>query len=208
MQLTVKGRNIDVTDRITEYADKRLGKLLKQLPDDVTKVELELSEEKNPRVADSHVAEATIWTKGPTIRAKEASHDLFASIDLVAEKLARQVRKNRDRVSRGAPSKDLWRGALRENGNGSGELPNGYEFNHQLPTEGSMDTDTAINIVKTKQFQSGPMTPEEAAQQLELLGHEFFLFQNADSGDTCVLYRRADGDYGLVEPTIARAEAS
>src|SRR5207342_3529289 len=82
---------------VQAYAEKRLGKLSKQLDDDVTRVELEIAEEKNPRVADSHVAEVTIWTKGPTMRAREASHDIYAAIDLVAEKLQRQVLKYREK---------------------------------------------------------------------------------------------------------------
>src|SRR6476660_2796329 len=87
MKLLVKGKNIDVSRRVQEYAEKRLSKLSLQLDDDVTRMELEITEEKNPRVADCHVAEATVWTKGSALRAKEASHDVYASIDLVAEKL-------------------------------------------------------------------------------------------------------------------------
>src|SRR5688500_10023331 len=97
MKLTVKGKNIDVSRRVQEYAEKRLEKISLQLDDDVTRVELEISEEKNPRVSDPHIAEVTVWTKGKPMRAKEASHDVYASIDLVADKLARQVKKHHDK---------------------------------------------------------------------------------------------------------------
>jgi len=134
MKLLVKGKNIHVSGNIQEYAEKRLGKLSKQLDDDVTRIELEIAEEKNPRVADSHVAEVTIWTKGPTMRAREASHDIYAAIDLVAEKLQRQVLKYREKriqyQHHGGPhaGKGRWKGALQDNGNGAGELLPGYEF--------------------------------------------------------------------------------
>ena len=97
MKLLVKGKNTDVSRRVQEYAEKRLSKLSLLLDDEVTRMELEITEEKNPRVADNKVAEATIWTKGRALRATEASPDVFASIDLVAEKLGRQVKKYHDK---------------------------------------------------------------------------------------------------------------
>src|SRR5438128_11088096 len=103
MRLHVKGKNVEVTDAIHEYAERKLGKLAPQLADP-TRVELELAVEKNPSIADNHVAEATIWTKGPVLRAKEASTDMRASIDLLADKLERQVtryRQKRRRRNRG-----------------------------------------------------------------------------------------------------------
>lgn len=212
MQLLVRGRNVDVPETVQAYAEKRLGKLSRQLDDDVTRVELEIFEERNPRVADSHVAEATIWTKGPTLRAREASHDIYASIDLVAEKLARRVQKYREKrikYKHGGPhgDADRWKGVLQENGNGVGVLPPEYEFT-TLFEEDTMAQVEPVGIVKTKQFQLGPMTPEEAALQMNLVGHDFFMFVNSDNNQTCVLYHRSDGNYGLIEPTFAEAEAS
>ena len=215
MKLLVKGKNVDVSRRVQEYAEKRLSKLSLQLDDDVTRMELEITEEKNPRVADCHVAEATVWTKGSALRAREASHDVYASIDLVAEKLARQVKKYHDKriqhrhgASHGHAPKDRWKGALQENGNGSGELPAGYEFETQTTEDGMARTDAQLRIVKTKQFSLGPMSPEEAAEQMSLVGHDFFVFVNDETDDTCVLYKRSDGQFGLIEPTAVAAEAS
>src|SRR5437868_13112138 len=96
MQLRVKGKNVEISDGIYEYAERKLGKLAPQLADP-TRVELELAVERNPSIADNHVAEATIWTKGPVLRAREASGDMKAAIDLLAEKLARQVKRYRQK---------------------------------------------------------------------------------------------------------------
>src|SRR2546425_8222143 len=96
MRLQVKGKNVEVTDAIHDYAERKLGKLEPQLADQ-TRVELELAVERNPSIADNHVAEATIWTKGPVLRAREASGDMKASIDLLVDKLERQVKRYRDK---------------------------------------------------------------------------------------------------------------
>lgn len=213
MKLLVKGKNIDVSRRVQEYAEKRLSKLSLQLDDDVTRMELEITEEKNPRVADNKVVEATLWTKGRALRAKESSPDVFASIDLVAEKLARQVKKYHDKKVQsrhGGPhgEKDRWKGALQDNGNGAGKLPDGYEFETQtMEDEGMARTGSQLRIVKTKQFSLGPMSPEEAAEQMSLVGHDFFVFVNDETGDTSVLYKRSDGQFGLIEPTAVEREA-
>ncbi len=99
MRLQVKGKNVDVTDSIRSYAEQKLKKLDKQL-NESTEVELELAVEKNPSIAANQIAEATVWTKGPTLRAREASEDMRASIDQLTEKLVRQVRHYRDKRSR------------------------------------------------------------------------------------------------------------
>src|SRR6266540_3265884 len=99
MRLQVKGKNVEVSDSIRAYAEEKLGRLERQLADP-TRVELELAVERNPSIADNHVAEATIWTKGPVLRAKEASTDMRASIDLLTDKLERQVTRYREKRQR------------------------------------------------------------------------------------------------------------
>ena len=96
MRLQVKGKNVEVTPSIREYAERKLAKLGKQLADQ-TQVEVELSEQRNPSIAESQVAEATVFTKGPTLRAREASSDMKASIDQLVDKLERQVKRYRER---------------------------------------------------------------------------------------------------------------
>ena len=178
MRLQVKGRNVEVSDSIREYAERKLGKL-DRLLNDLTTVELELAVERNPSIAENQVAEATIFTKGPVLRAREASGDMKASIDQLTEKLMRQVKHYREsrqdhRRPRGPAIAD----------------PGGF-----VTKDGAEP-----QIVKTKQFAVKPMSAEEAVLQLELVGHDFFVFQNADSNDVNVVYRRRGGGYGLIEP--------
>jgi len=183
MRLQVKGRNVDVSPSIRTYAEEKLGKLSKQLADP-TQVELELMVEKNPSISENHVAEATIWTKGPTLRAREASVDMKASIDQLVEKLERQVKRYREK-RREEPRRQARNGHLPEPEPG------------MIPVAGEAEP----AIVKAKQFSVKSMTPEEAVLQLELVGHDFFVFRNEGSGDVNVVYRRRAGDYGLIEPT-------
>lgn len=178
MRLQVKGKNVEVSEAIRDYAEEKLGRLGRQLADP-TRVELELAIEKNPSISASHVAEATIWTKGPVLRAKEASTDMRASIDLLVDKLERQVTRYREKRHR--------RHARGEGGvSAQIDLP-------PLPA----DEET---IVKTKQFTVSELSPEEAVLQLELVGHDFFVFRNVESHEINVVYRRNDGRYGVIEP--------
>src|SRR5512146_2562665 len=157
MRLHVKGKNVEVSESIRLYAEEKLRKLDRQLHE-LTEVELELSVEKNPSIAANQVAEATVRTKGPTLRVTEATSDMKASIDQLTEKLLRQVTeyrgKRRDKQVRG----------------------NG------IPPGGSMsipdEDETGPQIVKTKQFSMKPMSAEEAVLQLELVGHDFFVFRS------------------------------
>ena len=178
MRLQVKGKNVDVSDSIRSYAEQKLRKLDARLHE-LTVVELELTVERNPSIAQNQVAEATVWTKGPVLRAREASTDMKASIDQLTEKLLRQVNHYRDRRSRRAS-----RSAANADGGGMPVRPEEAEQ----------------QIVKSKQFAVKPMTAEEAVLQLELIGHDFFVFRNADTDEINVVYRRNAGGYGLIEP--------
>jgi putative sigma-54 modulation protein len=181
MNLQVKGRNLEVSDQIRQYAEDKLGKL-ERLVNDPTRVELELAVEKNPSIADNQIAEATVWTKGPVLRARESSGDMKASIDQLVDKLERQVKRYRDK--RRPRKHDRPESAIPE--------PDLLE---------RLEEDEATAIVKTKQFAVKPMAPDEAVLQLELVGHDFFVFRNAESDEVNVVYRRRDGNYGLIEPS-------
>jgi|SRR6186997_2799313 putative sigma-54 modulation protein len=180
MRLQVKGRNLEVSEQIRQYAEEKMGKL-DRLVSDPTRVELELAVEKNPSIAENHVAEATVWTKGPTLRARESSSDMKASIDQLVGKLERQVKRYREK-RRVAPRRHARDG--------------GVPMEQPVELE---ESETAI--VKTKQFSVSPMSAEEAVLQLELVGHDFFVFRNAETDGINVVYRRRDGDYGLIEPS-------
>jgi putative sigma-54 modulation protein len=177
MRLQVKGKNLEVPPAIRDYAEAKLAKLDRHLHE-TAQVELELSMERNPSIANNAVAEATVWTKGPIVRARESSSDMKASIDLLVGKLERQVKrareKRRQRFTR-----------LRES---------------SPEASFSVTANEEPQLVRTKQFALKPMTAEEAVLQLELVGHDFFVFKNADSGEVNVVYRRRAGNYGLIEP--------
>jgi putative sigma-54 modulation protein len=177
VRLQVKGKNVEVSESVKSYAQRKLGKLEKHL-NDSARLELELAVERNPSVAKNQVAEATIWTKGPVIRARESSADMKASIDLLVDKLERQAARLHDKRRRG-PSR-------------------GHDRAPAAPAE-PLDEAGRAAIVKTKQFAVKPMSAEEAILQLELIGHDFFVFRNDETSDVNVVYRRRDGNYGLIE---------
>ena len=180
MRLQVKGKNVELSPALRDYAQKKLGKLEKHL-NDSARVELELAAERNPSIGASQIAEATVWTKGPVLRARESSHDMKASIDLLVDKLERQAQRLRDKRKRG-PARD---------------------HGHPVAVDVPRATPEEPFVVKTKQFAVKPMSTEEAVLQLELIGHDFFVFQNAETNDVNVLYRRRDGNYGLIEPQVS-----
>src|SRR5712691_4842621 len=144
MNLQVKGRNLEVSDQIRKYAEDKLAKL-DRLVNDPTRIELELAVEKNPSISANQVAEATVWTKGPVLRARESSGDMKASIDQLVDKLERQVKRYRDKR----------RPRKHDRPDGVAAEPSQVEAPEEGPT-----------IVKTKQFAIKPMTPDEAVLQL------------------------------------------
>jgi putative sigma-54 modulation protein len=186
MNMNVKGRHMAVTPPIHDYAEEKIGRASKILDQDTMTVEVELYVEKNPSIENNQVAEVTVWTKrGPVIRAKEASSDMYAAIDLVSDKLERQFRKYKGKMD------DRHRG--KKHAPQPPPLPPIEEL-VPLPDEDG-------SIVKTKEVELQPMTHEEAILQLELLGHDFFVFESSERANlVSVLYRRNDGDFGLIQP--------
>ena len=185
MQIIVKGRHMAVTDAMRDYADEKISKVSRVFNHDGMSAEVELSVEKNPSIENNHVAEVTVFTKGPVIRAKEASTDMYAAIDLVSEKLERQFRK--------------YKGKIKDRHSAKAAVPP-----IPAPAIGEPEEGPERAIVKTKVLEVKPMTPEEAILQLELLGHDFFVFTSSETESVSVLYRRRDGDYGLIESRTSR----
>lgn len=193
MQLQVKGKNVSVTDALFEHAERKLERLTKILPayeDDATTVELELSVERNPKVERPQVAEVTVRTKRAVLRVHESADDMYAAIDLAARKLERQARRYRkrkvDHHARAVPEAALQPADL--------DLP-------ALPElDGAEETPIATQLVKSKRFVMEPMGAEEAALHMDMLHHDFYVFRNDASGEINVVYRRRDGDYGLIVP--------
>ena len=188
MEVMVKGRNISVTESLERYAFEKVERLRKFFDDERTssRAEVELIHERNRAISEPEVAEATLFINGSVLKAREASQDMYASIDRMSDKLERQVRRYRGRQI------DRWHG----------QLKNSHPEPKAEPQPFVVEEEDEIEprIVRTKQFQMKPMSAEEAVLQMELLDHDFFVFTSADTGDINVVYRRRDGDYGLIEP--------
>jgi putative sigma-54 modulation protein len=182
MEVTVKGRNISVTESLECYAFEKVERVRKFFDDErsVSRAEVELIHERNPSISEPEVAEATLFINGAVLKAREATVDMYASIDRMSDKLERQVRRYRGRQI------DRWHGQLK------GRSP--------APPAVLEEEEIGPKIVRTKQFQLKPMSAEEAVLQMELLDHDFFVFTSADTGEINVVYRRRDGNYGLIEP--------
>ena len=178
MQITLRGKNIDLTDALRDYVEKRLGKFDKYFQQPLV-AQVTLSVER-----DRHIVEITIPVNDIVLRGEEATGDMYSSIDLVVEKIERQVHKYKTRINR----------KLRETGGkGLGELILEAASNNNNEAEDQ-------RVVKTKRFPLKPMIVDEAIMQMNLVGHDFFVFANADTDEINVVYRRKDGDYGLLEP--------
>lgn len=186
MEVTVRGRNVEITDRLRSAATEKVTRISRH-HEGWEQAEVHFFEERNPRISAKEVCEATLRGHGRIIRAKAASADSLASLDRVVDKLEHQIEKLKSRfMSRTHPKHHQIDSELPDDGDGEG-------------AEAGPGDDGPVRIVKTKQFDIKPMTPEEAALQMDVLGHDFYLFTNADTGVAAVVYRRNDGDVGLID---------
>jgi putative sigma-54 modulation protein len=191
MEYIVKGRNVDLNDKIKDYSEKKIKHRIEKFLDRATKIEVKFKEEKNPRISENKEAEITVYASGSVIRVTDTGTDFFEAIDRTAAKLERQVKKYRDKlIKRGRKNH------VRET--------TAIEDISKLGTEESKNIEDKIrdSIVKTKTFTLKPISPEEAVIQMELIGHDFFVFINSETERTAVVYKRKDSNYGLIEPTI------
>ncbi len=179
MRFIVRGDNVEVTPALHEYAEKKLSRLEKyfdDIPEDqIAQVTMRI-------VRNEHVVEVTVPVPNLLLRAEVQHQDMYAAIDLAADKLERQVRKYKTRVNRKARQVTAF--------------PNGAAFAESVGEPEAQ----SYEIVRTKRFNLKPMDVEEAILQMDLLGHDFFLFSNTETGQVNVVYRRHDGKYGLIEP--------
>ena len=190
MQLVLKGKNFIISDRIRSYVEKKIGKLDRYLPD-INETRVEITEEKTKSAKDRKIVQVTLRTNGTILRAEERSEAIYACIDAVADKIHRQiVRYKGKRV-------DRWHGNLSNKRDVIEEVP-GIE----PEVLDSIAEESERQIVRVKRFRVDPMGEEEAVEQMELLGHSFFVFYNDDLGRINVIYRRADNNYGLLDPEI------
>jgi putative sigma-54 modulation protein len=196
MQLQVKGKGLSVTDALFDHAEAKLERLARILPpwDDATEVELELSVERNPKIAQAQIAEVTVRTKGPVLRVRESAEDMYAAIDQAARKLERQARRYRDR------RKDHHGPPMDEVPEILGAQLDGLRAEATGPDAVEEPVEPTPRLVKSKSFVMLAMTQEDAALQMDMLHHDFYVFRNSDDGQVNVVYRRRDGDYGLIAP--------
>ena len=174
MRYTITGRNIEVTSGLRSTIEEKLGKLERYFNPD-TEAVVTLSVQK-----EQHKIEVTIPVKGSIIRAEQSSSDMYVSIDLVEEIIERQLKKYKNKLI------DRKQAAA--------------AFSSQFLEEEPVPYEDEIKIVKTKRFGMKPMDPEEACFQMELLGHNFYVFLNADTDEVNVVYKRKGNTYGLIEP--------
>jgi putative sigma-54 modulation protein len=180
MELIVRGRNIEITEAIEAYARKRIARLERFLPT-ISQAELELAQENTRSRDQRQIAQLTLrMTPGLLLRAEERHADLLAAIDLVVDKMERRIERFKGR---------------RE-----GRARAGAE---ETASTAIGETEEGGRIVKIKRFEVTAMTPEEAIEQMELLGHDFFIFYNPETASINVVYRRRDGHYGLIQPELA-----
>ena len=187
MQVIVQSKNIQMTDRLHEYVEDKVSKLDRYLST-ITDARMELTTERTRSSEDRQVAQLTVRSKGMMLRSEERSGDIFTSVDMVMDKMKRQIdryKRKRRGVLRRAQQSEAEAGVLSE------EMIDEEE-----------DEDEGGSIVRVKRFRVVPMDPEEAVEQMELLGHDFFVFYNADDGQLNVVYRRRAGDYGLIQPDL------
>lgn len=188
MDITIHSHNIEVTPRLENYVEKKTARLDRYLPS-LTEVVVDLSMENTRSAVERQVAQITVRDdRGTILRAEERSNDIFAAIDTVIDKLYRQIKRYRGKQKR------RWRGGGSQEETWIGE---------PLPVEEDIDEeDETKAIVRYKRFPLQPMSTEEAIEQMELLGHDFFVFFSAEEEAINVLYRRRDGNYGLLQPEL------
>ncbi|MDQ1432935.1 MAG: putative sigma-54 modulation protein [Actinomycetota bacterium] len=190
MDIEVRGKNRPVPRRLKAVAEEKVVRIAK-FTHDAGRVEVDFSEAKNPRVANSQLCEITVHLKRHFVKAHAAAIEPEAALDLALDKVEHQVARIKDkRVSRSHPRR---RRVVDGNGGGLAGIAD-YAGDDE-----DEDEDAEARIVKTKRFTAKPMDPEEAALQMDLLGHDFFLFTNTETGHAAVLYRRHDGHFGLIE---------
>ncbi len=185
MNIVIRGKNFELNDSIKAYTEEKVNRL-QRFFDQIDSAEVTLKVERNKSIENNHRVEVTLRANGQVIRAEEATISMYSSIDVVVDKLERQLKKYKQKLysSLRKEKKARERAAV---------IPQPAEKG------GRQSGNDDIKIVRTKHVPMKPMNPEEAALQLELLGHDFHVFRMPESGHFAVVYRRRDGDYGLIE---------
>jgi putative sigma-54 modulation protein len=183
VEITVSSRHTEVSESLRATTEEKISRLVRYL-DGMERAEVHFYEERNPRIADKEVCEVTLEGHGHHVRCKVAAPDGYVAVDRAVEKLEHQLHKLKTKL------KNRQNGSKRAGVNGAAIAP---------PAPPDEEEVEGPRIVKMKRFSMKPMTPEEAVLQLDMLGHDFYFFTNADTGRAAVIYRRDDGDLGLID---------
>lgn len=192
MQFVIKGKNLQLTPALKEYAEKKL-KSIKKYFDDIVEVDVTLSVKDSKDLSKSRACEVTAWAGGHVIRGRKASEDLYASIDMVTDKIERQIKKLKEKQTR-----KRRRPRAGEKNMTHSILSFGEDFANQV--ESVESEEVTHKIISSGTFPMRPMHSDEAAEQLEILKQDFFVFSNAETNKVNVIYKRSDGYFGLIEP--------
>jgi putative sigma-54 modulation protein len=185
MELQISSKNMELSQDIRDYVQKKIGKLARYLPN-ITEGKVEIHEESTRSPQYRFTAQATLNSKGILLRGEERGEGIRVAVDAVADVLARQIERHKGKLHEKGRGASLTRQSA-----ASADMPD-RETHEAWP-----------KVVKVKRFAIKPMSIAEAAEQMELLGHSFFVFINADNDALSLLYRRDDGNYGLIEPGLA-----
>jgi putative sigma-54 modulation protein len=197
MKLVIQGKNIEITDAIRDYVNQKVEKAVSHFQNLTTEVDIHLSVARNPRINPKQTAEVTIYANGSVIRAEESTESLYASIDLVADKIARQLRKFKEKRQDNKTNSNAKIVAVVEEHPVAADLIG--DRTPELPAE----------VVRTKYFAMPPMTVQEALEQLEIIDHDFYMFRNAETNEINVLYqRKSHGGYGVIQPRNANGNSN
>ena len=194
MEVQIHARNVKVTPRLREYIEKKAGKLDRYLPN-IVSVQFDITKQRQKQGGERAIAQLTVrHQRGTILRAEDKSQsDMFAAIDLVLDKMYRRIQRYKGK-------------RRRRGGDRFAELEPELAAAEPVPGEQSASTDEEepkMEIVRRKVVEVTPMTEEEAIEQMELLGHDFFVFLNAQTDSICVAYLREDGNYGILQPEVA-----
>ncbi len=196
MKLVIQGKNIEITDAIRSHVQQKIEKATAHFQTLINKVDVNLSVENNPRIAPKQATEVTIYLNNAVVRAEESSENLYASIDMVTDKITRQLRKykekrrHQDHASVRPTDLDTLSDSNTTADAGSPDISEVLSHQPSLPAE----------VVRTKYFAMPPMTVEQALENLELVGHDFYMFRNIETGEINVMYERNHNGYGLIQP--------
>lgn len=188
MQLIVHGRNVEITDWIREYVNKKVGRLERYL-NQVTDARMELSHNATRAAEDRFTAQLTMWSNGDIMRAEEATADILVSVDAVVEKMSQQIRRFKGR---------RFQNRRRQSAAMNAEA----QLAATTIAEEDLEEEEVGKIVRRKEFILQPLDEEEALSQMELLGHDFFVYYDVDAKAINVVYSRRDGQYGLLQPRL------